>query len=330
MKKFIICLIVFVFSMPVYAQASKLTISVNDTTLKECGAFIDENDRTQVPVRAIAENLGFEVTWNDDEKTAYIEKDDISLAVKIGDDVIMKNGEEIPMDTTTRIINETTFVPLRFLSVALGNAVAYDSNTQTVKIILDGGYETVGISTGENTNPHGLFAQDFVKNGTPLTDIWYTPDDIPTDVAKVFEAAAAYTASPALKSDDQEIKEKTIALKDGNYTQDFVFNENENQDFYTETFFTTETGRIAVMIESDAIAADDLYVNLGIFKIELSNGGGKQAFPVEFWHKAFDKKAVVVFDDMTPDAEYVLRVSEVQYDGMPEREFSGTITIAQY
>ena len=92
------------------------------------------NDRTMVPMRVIFESLGATVHWDDDAKTVYANKDDISIALKIGAGELFKNGESKPVDSPAIIINDRTLVPLRAIAEALDVQVGYVEDTKTVVI----------------------------------------------------------------------------------------------------------------------------------------------------------------------------------------------------
>lgn len=92
------------------------------------------NDRTMVPMRVIFESLGATVHWDDDAKIVYANKDDISIALKIGATELFKNGESKPVDSPAIIINDRTLVPLRAIAEALDVQVGYVEDTKTVVI----------------------------------------------------------------------------------------------------------------------------------------------------------------------------------------------------
>ncbi|MDO5397933.1 MAG: leucine-rich repeat protein [bacterium] len=87
--------------------------------------FIDESDRTQVPVRAIMEHLGCNVVYDDTEKTVEIAKLGTYILLTIGSEDMQLNGENIKMDTSARIVNDRTYIPVRFVAEVLGYEVSY-------------------------------------------------------------------------------------------------------------------------------------------------------------------------------------------------------------
>ncbi|MFD0961629.1 copper amine oxidase N-terminal domain-containing protein [Paenibacillus chungangensis] len=95
-------------------------------------AFIDENQRTLVPVRFVAEALGAKVGWEAESRSVPIQKDTQSIRLTIGSNIATVNDEEVAFDTQAVMQGGRTFVPLRFVSEILGVAVEWDSKTNTV------------------------------------------------------------------------------------------------------------------------------------------------------------------------------------------------------
>lgn len=107
-----------------------LEVDGENVNFPDAKPFVDENDRTQVPVRAVAETLGFDVSYNDGEVT--IENNERKITLHIGkNDMIVDFGYGIEctaMDTTARIVNDRTYVPVRFVAEMLGYTVEYQKN----------------------------------------------------------------------------------------------------------------------------------------------------------------------------------------------------------
>ena len=106
-----------------------INILLNDKSVQfpDAEPFVDENNRTQIPVRALAELLDFNVSWNGDTLTAELTKDDTVVTIKIGENQITKNGETIEMDTAAKVVNDRTYIPLRFVGEALGCDVEWEN-----------------------------------------------------------------------------------------------------------------------------------------------------------------------------------------------------------
>ena len=93
-----------------------------------------KNDRTMVPIRAIFEALGAEVTWDNETKTAIGVKDETEVKITIGENVMYKKSEAIELDATAEITNDRTTVPVRAISEAFGCTVGWNNETKTVEI----------------------------------------------------------------------------------------------------------------------------------------------------------------------------------------------------
>ena len=96
--------------------------------------FVDNNDRTLVPLRLTMESYGSEVEWNAETRTALVKKGDITVEVPLGQKHILKNGQEIAIDTESVIKEDRTYLPIRAVVEAFGSEVQWDKNTKTVVI----------------------------------------------------------------------------------------------------------------------------------------------------------------------------------------------------
>lgn len=118
-------------------KEKSLSVTLDGKTIGfDVQPFIDENGRTQVPLRFIAEQMGATVTWQPDgqQNTIQIDKGGTTILSKIGDKIMTINGQAKTLGTSPFIKDGRTFVPVRFISEALGATVSWDGNTRTVTI----------------------------------------------------------------------------------------------------------------------------------------------------------------------------------------------------
>ena len=109
-------------------DGSDMTIRIDDNVVAfpDAKPFIDDNDRTQIPIRAVAEMLECEVAWDDTSKTAEItSKTGEIVTLTIGSDIMTVNGETVQMDTAAIIKDERTYIPVRFVAEAMGLVVEW-------------------------------------------------------------------------------------------------------------------------------------------------------------------------------------------------------------
>ncbi len=106
-----------------------ITVKVNNkpVTFPDALPFVDGNDRTQVPVRAVSELLNCKVDWQQDIKTAVITKENGDVVkITLDSDIMTLNEREIKMDTTAILKDDRTFIPVRFVAEALGLTVDWE------------------------------------------------------------------------------------------------------------------------------------------------------------------------------------------------------------
>ncbi|MCI1958450.1 MAG: copper amine oxidase N-terminal domain-containing protein [Clostridia bacterium] len=100
--------------------------------------FIDENDRTMVPLRAVANALGInDIKWDDSSKTVTFTNSEDTVKIKIGENKITVNSTEVSIDTAAVIKDNRTFIPLRAVANAFGiqdENIVWDEGTKTIKI----------------------------------------------------------------------------------------------------------------------------------------------------------------------------------------------------
>jgi hypothetical protein len=90
--------------------------------------------RTLLPLRAIFEALGLKVGWDNDTKIITGTSDEKTILLKIGDKNASINGITKTLDVPPLIINERTFVPVRFIAESLDMLVDWEQNTRTILI----------------------------------------------------------------------------------------------------------------------------------------------------------------------------------------------------
>lgn len=100
-----------------------------------------KDGRTLIPVGAVVKQLGADsVKWDAGTRTVTIEKDGKIIELVIGDNkyTVYSGGSDVgvahEMDTQAQILGNRTFVPLRFIAVALGHEVEWNAADKTIRI----------------------------------------------------------------------------------------------------------------------------------------------------------------------------------------------------
>jgi len=97
------------------------------------------NDRTLVPLRAIAEAFNAQVNWNPDTKQVTVKIDDKTILLTIGNPKATVNGQTVYIDPQNPqvvpiISNSRTMVPLRFIAETMGATVDWDPVFKNIRI----------------------------------------------------------------------------------------------------------------------------------------------------------------------------------------------------
>lgn len=166
MKKLLSMLLLMLLSFSMFAgigQAESIVpkLFLNGKQLETETRIV--NNSTLVPIRAVAEGLGFDVSWNQSNKTVGIHNGTTQITLKIDDRTALVNDKTVNLDTPAKIFNDTslkyvTMVPIRFVSETMGLKVNYDNLAKSVyldKPIVAPG-EGGGASTSVPDNVTGL------------------------------------------------------------------------------------------------------------------------------------------------------------------------------
>lgn len=96
-------------------------ISAGEDTIRlDEPAYINKDNYTMLPTRAVSEALGATVNWDEDSRTVSILSGSRIVSMKIGEKTMYINGTPVPMNTAPEITNSRTFIPVRDLANALG------------------------------------------------------------------------------------------------------------------------------------------------------------------------------------------------------------------
>lgn len=206
----VLCVTVGIFPLYV-SSANEITITKDGTALMIPASYgnpyIDASDRTQIPIRAVAEALGLKVKWDSETFTATIND---TVKIKIGQRIITTSYGNITMDTSAIIKDERTYVPMRFLAQALGYDISYTSSSsgRTVNVKTKLSLDISAASSLRNVmfaletlykieKPNTTLYFNFGASGTLRSQI-----EEESSVADVFISASSY--------DMDELKDKKL------------------------------------------------------------------------------------------------------------------------
>lgn len=78
-----------------------------------------KEETLMIPLREVAEGLGFEVKWVDETKSVEFKKDDQTAKLTIGDNKYGYYDMEVELDYSPKLIDSKTYVPVDFMNQIL-------------------------------------------------------------------------------------------------------------------------------------------------------------------------------------------------------------------
>lgn len=127
-------LILALLMAPVLCSA--LTVVVNDRTLPNEPPAVMIGGRTLLPMRLVFEALGAQVGWEGATQTAIGTRGSVTVRMTINSRNAYINDRVSVLDVPAQLINNSTYVPLRFPAEAFGATVKWEESTQTATILL--------------------------------------------------------------------------------------------------------------------------------------------------------------------------------------------------
>ncbi|MCQ2911855.1 MAG: copper amine oxidase N-terminal domain-containing protein [Clostridia bacterium] len=91
------------------------------------------NDRTMLPIRFVAENLGAKVEWSEKNPNyVVITRGDTKIEITLGSGIMKVNGKDVKLDSVAFAENDRTYLPVRAISEALNAIVEWNENEPSV------------------------------------------------------------------------------------------------------------------------------------------------------------------------------------------------------
>jgi len=111
----------------------KVLVEADEVTFPDAQPVVAGN-RVMVPLRAVAEALGWRVSWSPSAQIVHIIKNEIEVSVAIGGSVYQVDGQPREMNAVPFLQEQRTYVPVRFVSEGLGYGVSWDGASASVRI----------------------------------------------------------------------------------------------------------------------------------------------------------------------------------------------------
>jgi hypothetical protein len=179
----LVLLILFTsIQVPVYAQG--ISVYVYGENVPFTNNPIVSDNRTLVPLREICNAMGAEVVWDAKNQSITLTKDGITNTLFINKKIANKkiNGqiETITLDVPPKVVNNVTFVPLRYISESFDIKVAWNQAVQAAYI---GEYDVPG--KGEFAGYNKLLNHQFEEDYDVYFKVEQTGSSSSIDIKKV-------------------------------------------------------------------------------------------------------------------------------------------------
>ncbi len=126
-----------VLPAPAVTAAAPVQVILDGRTLTLDPAPTIVDDRTLVPLRGLFEAMGANLTWNNATRTVEVTRGDRYIRLKIDRRLACLDltcSSAATLDVPAKLIQDRTFVPVRFISQTLGAHVSWDDARRAVVI----------------------------------------------------------------------------------------------------------------------------------------------------------------------------------------------------
>jgi len=135
MKKSKLGALIVVVSMLLSQVTAAIAAPANEPTNPTYDIFLDggklklsappllQNGTTLVPFRSVFEGLGLSVSWNAQTKQVTGKSEERTIVLTVGSVTATVNGKSAAMPLAPVVLNNTTYIPLRFAGTASGGEV---------------------------------------------------------------------------------------------------------------------------------------------------------------------------------------------------------------
>src|SRR5664280_3123863 len=121
-----------------------LTIDIKTMTVDSARVVLDApaaivEDRTLVPLRAVAEHLGGSIVWDAKTRQVTLKARGTTITLTIGKSTALVNGKSLAIDPkNSKVVpvlsSSRTLLPLRFVAENLGLHVEWNAETRTITV----------------------------------------------------------------------------------------------------------------------------------------------------------------------------------------------------
>jgi len=197
-----------------YGATPTIRVSINgcEVSFTDGKPFMDNSSRILVPIRLVSEQLGAEVGWDKETQTITIKEENKVVTLVIDKKEININGKAKQLDTNATLRAGRTYVPIRFISEALGAGVTWDGEAGIVYI--NNGKEPIPQTEMFRAGPFSVSSEG-VKHLRVNVQEWslYTEGDLGINGNTVIDATRCIITIHLRPYSNEQCDEATSILK---------------------------------------------------------------------------------------------------------------------
>ncbi|KOP64833.1 N-acetylmuramoyl-L-alanine amidase [Bacillus sp. FJAT-18019] len=141
MKKFIIMLLfsaLLIFLIPMHTQAAtnqtKIILDGQELVLPNSVEVVNVRNNIMIPIRVVAENLEFNVNWDQKTQNVHIQQGSNAISLTVGKEEALVENNTVMLNIAPQMIKNTVVVPLRFVSEEMGLSVGWNNKDKIVTL----------------------------------------------------------------------------------------------------------------------------------------------------------------------------------------------------
>lgn len=141
MKKSIIMLlfsVLLLFLVPMHTQAAtnqtKIILDGQELILSNDVEVVNVRNNIMIPIRVVAENLKFNVNWDQKTQNVNIQQGSNAISLTVGKDQANVQNSTVSLNIAPQMIKNTVVVPIRFVSEEMGLRVGWNNKAKVVTL----------------------------------------------------------------------------------------------------------------------------------------------------------------------------------------------------
>lgn len=113
-------------SVKLWIGRDYLQVGENQVKL-DAAPYLGGSGRTMVPLRALGDSIGAEISWDGTAKKVVYTKDGKQVVLWLGRAEVSVNGQTLPTDCAPELRNDRVMVPLRVVTENLGFHLSWNN-----------------------------------------------------------------------------------------------------------------------------------------------------------------------------------------------------------